>query len=108
DFILVHGRRRCARAARGQEAAGRRSAAAAERLSHKRLNRTTLAMTRVRKQLIAGNWKMYRGGAAGCELAAPIAEGCRSLVGADVVVAPPFTALAAVVETIEGSSVEVA
>jgi len=65
-------------------------------------------MTRVRKQLIAGNWKMYRGGAAGCELAAAIAEGCRSLGGADVVVAPPFTALAAVAETITGSSIEVA
>jgi triosephosphate isomerase (TIM) len=63
-------------------------------------------MTRVQKQLIAGKWKMYRGGASGCELAAAIAAGCRSMGGVDVVVAPPFTALAAVAHELDGSLVE--
>lgn len=61
-----------------------------------------------RRPLIAGNWKMYKGGRAGVELA----EGCvafaRDLPGVDVVVAPPYTALAAVADTIDGSPVRLA
>jgi triosephosphate isomerase (TIM) len=59
-----------------------------------------------RDQLIAGNWKMYRGGAAGCELAMEIVQACGSLAGIDVVVCPPFTALAAVAGELEGSRIE--
>lgn len=58
-----------------------------------------------RRPLIAGNWKMFKGGRAGVELA----EGCvafaRSLPDVDVLVAPPFTALAAVADSIDGSPV---
>lgn len=58
--------------------------------------------------LIAGNWKMFKGGAAGVELASTLVRACGDLVSADVVVAPPFTALAAVAETIAGSRCELA
>jgi triosephosphate isomerase len=61
-----------------------------------------------RQPLIAGNWKMYRGGAAGCELAAALAKGCGKAQGVTVVVAPPFTALAAVAHELEGTTIEVA
>jgi triosephosphate isomerase len=58
-----------------------------------------------RRPLIAGNWKMYKGGRTGVELA----EGCvafaRDLPEVDVVVAPPYTALAAVADTIDGSPI---
>ena len=61
-----------------------------------------------RRPLIAGNWKMFNGGRSGVELA----EGCvafaRDLPGVDVVIAPPFTALAAVADTIDGSPVQLA
>src|SRR5690349_2125502 len=61
-----------------------------------------------RRPLIAGNWKMYKGGRAGVELA----EGCvafaRDLPDVDVVVAPPYTALAAVADTIDGSPIQLA
>ncbi len=61
-----------------------------------------------RRPLIAGNWKMFNGGRAGVELA----EGCvafaRELPSVDVIVAPPYTALAAVADTIDGSAIQLA
>jgi triosephosphate isomerase len=49
-----------------------------------------------RRPLIAGNWKMNAGGADGCQLAASVARAAGELPGVDVVVSPPYTALAAV------------
>ena len=60
-----------------------------------------------RVPLIAGNWKMYKGGRAGVNLARGVADYAKSVQGVDVVVAPPFTALAAVAEALEGTPVEV-
>lgn len=60
-----------------------------------------------RKYLIAGNWKLNNGGAAGLKLADEVAKATAG-VSAEVVVAPPFTALAAVASMLEGSKVEVA
>jgi triosephosphate isomerase len=51
---------------------------------------------------------MFHGGASGVELAAAISRGSRDLGGVDLVVAPPFTALAAVAQEVEGSRIEVA
>jgi triosephosphate isomerase len=59
-----------------------------------------------RKYLIAGNWKLNAGGATGIELAAAVAAASKG-VAAEVVVAPPFTALAAVAQELEGTHVEV-
>jgi triosephosphate isomerase len=64
-----------------------------------------------RRPLIAGNWKMYRGGADGVALAHQVAAGVRDVTSVDVVVAPPFTALAAVaheVHEVAGGRVGVA
>jgi triosephosphate isomerase len=49
-----------------------------------------------RRPLIAGNWKMNAGGADGCALAANVARLTAGFGAVDVLVAPPFTALAAV------------
>jgi triosephosphate isomerase len=57
--------------------------------------------------LIAGNWKMYKGGRAGLELARGVAEQAKGVGGVDVVVAPPLTVLAAIAHELEGSKVEV-
>ena len=63
-----------------------------------------------RKTLIAGNWKLNAGGHDGIELALAVAEATQAISGVDVVVAPPFTALAAVSASLEEASsrVEVA
>ncbi len=61
-----------------------------------------------RKYLIAGNWKLNAGGAKGVELAAAVAAASREVAGkVEVVVAPPFTALAAVAHELANSHVEV-
>jgi triosephosphate isomerase (TIM) len=49
-----------------------------------------------RRPLIAGNWKMHHGGPTACQLAGDIARGALPHTAVDVLVAPPFTALAAV------------
>jgi triosephosphate isomerase len=61
-----------------------------------------------RTPLIAGNWKLNLGGAAAaCSLASEIAEAAASLPKVEVVVSPPYTALAAVAQKLDGSKVEV-
>jgi triosephosphate isomerase (TIM) len=66
-------------------------------------------MPRARRPLIAGNWKMFHGGATSVDLAGAIARGAQAVPsGVDLVVAPPFTALAAVAHEVSGSRVEVA
>jgi triosephosphate isomerase (TIM) len=54
-----------------------------------------------RRPLIAGNWKMNAGGRESCTLARAVAERTRSGERVDVVVAPPFTAIAAVAHEID-------
>jgi triosephosphate isomerase len=65
-----------------------------------------------RRPLIAGNWKMFHGGASGVALAHAVAEKSRGISTVDIVIAPPFTALAAVAhevtDEVDGSFVEVA
>jgi triosephosphate isomerase (TIM) len=61
-----------------------------------------------RKPLIAGNWKMFHGGRTSVGLAEECVAFAREVPSVEVVVAPPFTALAAVAETIEGSPVTLA
>ena len=65
-------------------------------------------MHKARTPLIAGNWKMFHGGRTSVELALGTVAFARDLQGVDIVVAPPFTALAAVAETIDGSTVALA
>lgn len=61
-----------------------------------------------RRPLVAGNWKMNLGGAAGVELAGSVVKLAPSVPHVDLVVAPPFTALAACAHECDGSRVEVA
>jgi triosephosphate isomerase len=53
-------------------------------------------MARARRFLIAGNWKMNAGDADGCNLAVGVARWAAESPEVDALVAPPFTAIAAV------------
>jgi triosephosphate isomerase len=65
-------------------------------------------MNPARRPLIAGNWKMHHGGASGVELVGAVVELAPDLPHVDLVVAPPFTALAACAHECDGSRVEIA
>jgi len=57
-------------------------------------------------KLIAGNWKMYKGPGAAAEFCLGLRE--EELEGVDVVVAPPFVALAVAVQLLAGTEIAVA
>jgi triosephosphate isomerase len=61
----------------------------------------------MRSYVIAGNWKLNAGGGDGCELATKVALATKG-TKAKIVVAPPFTALAAVSSDLAETHVEVA
>lgn len=58
-----------------------------------------------RKSLIAGNWKMYKTGPGAADLAGRLKSLVSDIVDADVMVAPPFTALAVVADVLKGSTI---
>jgi triosephosphate isomerase len=58
-----------------------------------------------RLPLIAGNWKMHTTVAEAERLAAAVVEAARSIAGREVMIAPPFTALAAVGKVTANSKV---
>jgi triosephosphate isomerase len=62
----------------------------------------------MRKWIVAGNWKMHNTIAESVALAKAIKEGTTAITNGEVVVAPTFTALFSVGETIEGSNVQLA
>lgn len=66
-------------------------------------------MSRTRRPLIAGNWKMNGLKADALALAKAVAEGARKegWTDRDVLICPPATLVAAVVETVAGSGVVV-
>lgn len=65
-------------------------------------------MHKTRRPLIAGNWKMNEGGGSAMALAHEVARLTSPLDRVDVVVAPPFTAIAAVACEIQKGRVTVA
>ena len=65
-------------------------------------------MNPTRRPLIAGNWKMNAGGQDGCALADAVAKATKDFDQVDVVVAPPFTALAAVAHVLDENKSKVA
>ena len=65
-------------------------------------------MNHARRPLVAGNWKMFHGGASGVELAGAIVRLSTDLRRVDLVIGAPFTALAACAHECEGSKVGVA
>ncbi|MDH3392444.1 MAG: triose-phosphate isomerase [Desulfobulbaceae bacterium] len=61
-----------------------------------------------RTPLIAGNWKMHTTIDEAVTLAKAVAEASQGLNDRQVMIAPPFTALAAVAKAVSGSPVQVA
>ena len=61
-----------------------------------------------RVPLIAGNWKMHHGGTSGIALAAEIVSLAKATPHVELLVAPPFTVLAAIAHECEGSGVHLA
>lgn len=62
----------------------------------------------MRRPVIAGNWKMYKTQAearAYFAALAPLVQGCTHC---DIIVAPPFTAIAVAVEAVKGTAISVA
>lgn len=64
-------------------------------------------MNSARRALIAGNWKMHHGGASGRQLASDVARLTKAFNKIELVVAPPFTAIAAVAAELKGANVAV-
>ena len=62
----------------------------------------------MREWIVAGNWKMHNTIAESIALAKAIKEGTTTIKNGEVVLAPPFTALLSVGETIKGSNVSLA
>ena len=62
----------------------------------------------MRPWMVAGNWKMHNTVNEAVTLALSVKQGCEGVKGGTVVVAPVFTALAAVSEAIKGSQVKLA
>jgi triosephosphate isomerase (TIM) len=60
----------------------------------------------MRQPVMAGNWKMYKTGGEAAALARELVAG--SSGQAQMIVAPPFTALASVADVLRGSSVKLA
>ena len=65
-------------------------------------------MNAKRRPLIAGNWKMHHGGVEGVRLATQVRAMASEVPHVDLLVAPPFTAIAAVAHELEGAPVAVA
>ncbi|RME75641.1 MAG: triosephosphate isomerase, partial [Chloroflexi bacterium] len=59
----------------------------------------------MRTPIIAGNWKMHKTIAEAVQLARGIREEVGQIDGVDVVLCPPFTALAAVQDVIASSKI---
>ncbi len=59
----------------------------------------------MRRPLIAGNWKMHMKLGEASELTRRVVDGCRGFDYVDVVLMPPFTALATVASAVAGSSI---
>ncbi|MBI4336658.1 MAG: triose-phosphate isomerase [Chloroflexi bacterium] len=57
--------------------------------------------------LIVGNWKMHKTVAEAAELARAVRKALEGVLGVEVVLCPPFTALCAVKEALEGSGIGV-
>jgi len=60
-----------------------------------------------RRPLIAGNWKMFKTAPEASELATRLRSLLHDLNDVDVMVAPPFTALAIVADIVKGSAIRV-
>jgi len=60
-----------------------------------------------RRPLIAGNWKMYKTCSEAVDTIAKLKELVNGVSAVDIMIAPPFTALSQVAETVTGSNIQV-
>lgn len=65
-------------------------------------------MNKLRRPLIAGNWKMHEGGPGGLDLAVACVALAKEAPGVDIVIAPPFTLLAAAASVAEDTPLSLA
>jgi triosephosphate isomerase (TIM) len=65
-------------------------------------------LNRDRRPLVAGNWKMHHGGPTGVDLAMAVVRFAAAVPRVDLVIAPPFTTLAACAHECDGSRVQIA
>ncbi len=61
----------------------------------------------IRRPLIAGNWKMHLTLGAAVQLAQAVTATCGTCTDRDIMIAPPFTALAAVAAAVKDSNIQV-
>ncbi len=61
----------------------------------------------IRRPFIAGNWKMHLTLDAAVQLAQAVATACGKITDRDIMIAPPFTALASVAAAVKGSNLQV-
>jgi len=59
-----------------------------------------------RKPIIAGNWKMYRTTAEAVALVNALKKEVAGITQSEIIVCPPFTALAAVASTLAGANIQ--
>ena len=62
----------------------------------------------MRRPVIAGNWKMYKTQAEARAYFSALVPLVRDSVHCDIIVAPPFTALAAAVDAVQGTPISIA
>jgi triosephosphate isomerase len=62
----------------------------------------------MRKPIIAGNWKMFKTTGEARELVRQLKEALADVDSVEIVVSPPFTALATVAGELKGSNISVA
>ena len=62
----------------------------------------------MRRPVIAGNWKMYKTQAEARAYFSALAPLVQGSVHCDIIIAPPFTALAAAVEAVKGTAISIA
>ena len=62
----------------------------------------------MRRPVIAGNWKMYKTQAEARAFFSALAPAVQGCTHCDIIIAPPFTAIAAAVETAKGTAISIA
>jgi len=59
----------------------------------------------MRKSLMAGNWKMHTTREDACQLARDVLQHCSAFEDREVLLAPPYTVMSAVAQTVSGSEI---
>ncbi|HEX3375978.1 MAG TPA: triose-phosphate isomerase [Candidatus Acidoferrales bacterium] len=62
----------------------------------------------MRRPVIAGNWKMYKTQSEACAFFSALAPLVQQSVHCEIIVAPPFTALAVSLEAVRGTAISIA